>query len=184
MCLCQRKWALALGVTGYQPAKESTDLPSVSKDHRFFARECHVERGARRLARHVRERLVSLKVAISDSILTFYLMVLVHPARAALRRGGATEKGRTLRCVGPRYMQRVRSGARDFLRTRDLFPPVGFVTSQEVRSTRETPGAWRWRHRPTGHINGARRSPQIGDGEKLNGERGECQAHEALVLKV
>jgi hypothetical protein len=31
----------------------------------------------------------------------------------------------------------------------------------------------------------ARRSPQIGDGEKLNGERGECHiAHEALVLKV
>ena len=31
----------------------------------------------------------------------------------------------------------------------------------------------------------ARRSPQIGDGEKLNGERGECHIeHEALVLKV
>lgn len=32
---------------------------------------------------------------------------------------------------------------------------------------------------------GARRSSQIEDGEKLNGERDECHiAHEALVLKV
>jgi len=65
----------------------------------------------------------------------------------------------------------------------DLIPLVGFGPQRFVQ---------RERRRELGNgdidqpgIDSARRSSQIEDGEKLNGERGECRIeHEALVLKV
>lgn len=70
--MASTRWAFAPGVTDHQSAKgEGTYQPSC---------ECHVERGAGRLARHVRERLVGLKpVYQTGTIPTFYLMRFIRP---------------------------------------------------------------------------------------------------------
>jgi len=85
------------------------------------------------------------KAAYHRPIPAFYLMEFVHLAHQEAgrprptRRRKAPGRGRCSGCGRARINPQ-----------RDLIPPVGFGPIW-VCSTRETPGVWRWRHRPTGH---------------------------------
>lgn len=101
--MASTRWALAPGVADYQSAKgEGINHPSS---------ECHVERGAGRLARHVRERLVGLKPVTKQEQFRRSISWHLSPQKRATKTSS------------PLVSRDERSGC---VASGQLIPPVGF----------------------------------------------------------